>query len=250
VAVLRDVTREVELQRARDSLFAVAAHELRTPLNAIINFAKLMQDGVVPPHMYQETVTRIMTNAERLLVLANNLLERARLEAGEVRLNVESFDPAALVREVQDVMDVLAREKGLTLESHVEEDVPSTLRADRRQLHQVLVNLVGNAIKFTDEGSVKIRVHIPDAKHWSLEVSDTGNGIPREARSRIFEPFELAEDPVTRRQAGAGLGLSIAKQMVTLMGGEMGLSSEVGKGSTFTVTLPLDPTAHTGQLTI
>jgi PAS domain S-box-containing protein len=250
VAVLRDVSREVEVQRARDSLFAVAAHELRTPLNAIINFSRLLQDGLVPSHMQHETVARIMANAERLLVLANNLLERARLEAGEVHLNIERFDPAGLIEEVQDVMDVLAQEKGLDLTSQVEEDVPSALLADRRQLHQVLINLVGNAVKFTDAGSVRVRVHIPDPDHWAVEVSDTGTGIPQEARSRIFEPFELAEDPVTRRQAGAGLGLSIAKQMVMLMGGEMLLSSEVGKGSTFTVVLPIDPSARGGQLTV
>jgi PAS domain S-box-containing protein len=248
VAVLRDVTREVEVQRARDSLFAVAAHELRTPLNAIVNFSRLLQDGLVPSHMRHETVARILANAERLLVLANNLLERARLEAGEVRLNIERLDPSELIDEVQDVMDVLAQEKGLKLTSHVEENVPATLLADRRHLHQVLVNLVGNAVKFTDEGSVRVRVHIPDPDHWAVEVSDTGSGIPQEALSRIFEPFELAEDPVTRRQAGAGLGLSIAKQMVTLMGGEMLLNSEIGKGSTFTVVLPIDPAVHGGQL--
>jgi PAS domain S-box-containing protein len=250
VAVLRDVTREVEVQRARDSLFAVAAHELRTPLNAIVNFSRLLQDGLVPASMRHETVARIMANAERLLVLANNLLERARLEAGEVRLNIERVDPAELIDEVQDVMSVLAQEKGLALTFHVEEDVPSTLLTDHRQLHQVLINLVGNAVKFTDEGSVRVRVYVPDADHWALEVSDTGNGIPQEARSRIFEPFELAEDPVTRRQAGAGLGLSIAKQMVTLMGGEMLLTSEVGEGSMFTVVLPTSPDARGGQLTI
>jgi PAS domain S-box-containing protein len=240
VAVLRDVTREVEVQRARDSLFAVAAHELRTPLNAVINFAKLMQDGLVPLHMRQETVARIIANAERLLLLANNLLERARLEAGEVRLNLERFEPDVLIREVQDVADVLAQEKGLALVSCVEDSVPGTVIADRRLLHQILVNLVGNAVKFTEEGSVQIRAHRPDEGHWALEVTDTGGGIPVEARSRIFEPFELAEDPATRRHAGAGLGLSIVKQMVTLMGGEIVLSSEVGEGSVFTVIIPLE----------
>jgi PAS domain S-box-containing protein len=248
VAVLRDVTREAEVQRARESLFAVAAHELRTPLNAVINFAKLMQDGLVPSHMRQETVARIIANAERLLLLANNLLERARLEAGEVRLNLERFEPAALIREVQDIADVLAQEKGLALNSCVEDSVPGTVIADRRLLHQILVNLVGNAVKFTEEGAVQIRAHRLDEDHWALEVTDTGGGIPEEARSRIFEPFELAEDPVTRRHAGAGLGLSIVKQMVTLMGGEIALSSEVGEGSVFTIIVPLKPDAHHGAV--
>jgi PAS domain S-box-containing protein len=239
VAVLRDVTREVEAQRAKESMFAVAAHELRTPLNAIINFANMIHDGVLGPEQQLAAAGRIAVNGERLLILANNLLERARMEAGEARLSIEQFAPAKLISDVEDVMGVLAQEKGLELTTHVAADVPATIAGDRRRLHQVLVNLVSNAVKFTDEGEVRMRVYMPDSHHWTLEVSDTGGGIPAEARSRIFEPFELAEDPSTRKHAGAGLGLSIVKRMVELMGGEIALKSEVGQGSTFTVTLPL-----------
>lgn len=241
VAVLRDVTEEAELQRARESLFAVAAHELRTPLNAIINYAHMLRDGVLPPDQHQRTATRISANGERLLILANNLLERARMEAGEAQVKVIPFAPQELLHEMHAAMDVLADEKGLALTSKVADDVPQTISGDRHRLYQVLVNLVGNAVKFTDEGAVRVRVYTPDEDHWAMEVRDTGVGIPQEAQGRVFEPFELAEDPATRKHAGAGLGLAIVKQMVGLMGGEVWLESAVGKGSTFTVVLPVAP---------
>lgn len=241
VAVLRDVTEEAELQRARESLFAVAAHELRTPLNAIINYAHMLRDGVLPPDQHQRTATRISANGERLLILANNLLERAKMEAGEAQVKVIPFAPQELLHEMHAAMDVLADEKGLALTSKVADDVPQTISGDRHRLYQVLVNLVGNAVKFTDEGAVRVRVYTPDEDHWAIEVTDTGVGIPQEAQGRVFEPFELAEDPATRKHAGAGLGLAIVKQMVGLMGGEVWLESAVGKGSTFTVVLPVAP---------
>jgi PAS domain S-box-containing protein len=238
VAVLRDVTREAEVQRARDSLFAVTAHELRTPLNAIINFAKLMQDGLVPVELYQDTMARIIANGERLLIMANNLLESAQMAAGQAVLHVESFAPTDLICIVRDVVDVLAQRKGLTLTTHIEDTVPAIVTADRWRLHQVLVNLISNAIKFTDEGTVNVRVYVPEADLWALEISDTGCGVPPEIQERIFEPFVVADDPATRKQAGAGLGLFIVKQLVSLMGGEIELRSTLGQGSVFTVILP------------
>ncbi len=239
VAVLRDVTREAEVQQARDSLFAVTAHELRTPLNAIINFARLMKDGLVPAELHQDTMARIIANGERLLIMANNLLESAQMAAGQAVPHVESFAPADLIRIVRDVVDVLAQRKGLTLTTHIEDAVPAVVTADRWRLHQVLVNLISNAIKFTGEGTVGVRVYVPDAGHWALEVSDTGCGVLLEIQERIFEPFVVADDPATRKQAGAGLGLSIVKQLVSLMGGEIELRSKLGQGSAFTVFLPL-----------
>jgi len=239
VIVLRDVTREVEAQRAKESLSAVAAHELRTPLNAIINFANMMGDGVLPPEQRKNTARRIAVNGERLLIIVNNLLERAKMEAGQAQLRIQQFVPSELVGEACDIMDVLAQEKGLALSSHISDNVPAEVRSDRNRLFQVLVNLISNAVKFTEEGTVRVWATLPDVDHWALEVSDTGSGIPAKARNRIFEPFELADDPVTRKHAGAGLGLSIVRQMVELMGGEITLESEVGQGSTFTVVLPL-----------
>jgi PAS domain S-box-containing protein len=246
VAVLRDVTREAEVERARESLFAVTAHELRTPLNAIINFADMMRVGLLSREQQANASQRIAANGERLLVLVNNLLERAKIEAGKVELNIRPFSVGEMIRTVCHTMNVVAREKGLELSCRIDEDMPHTLHGDEQRLYQVLVNLISNAIKFTESGKVTVHAHLSDPRHWALEVADTGVGIPTEAHSRVFEPFELAQDPSRRKQAGAGLGLSIVKHIVRLMQGEISLESQVGQGSTFTVTLPLtlgDPAA-------
>jgi PAS domain S-box-containing protein len=239
VAVLRDVTREVEVERARESLFAVTAHELRTPLNAIINFANMMQAGLLSREQQLNASQRIAVNGERLLVLVNNLLERAKIEAGKVDLNIRSFNVGNMIETVCHTMSVVAREKELELFCRIDEDMPRMLQGDEQRLYQVLVNLISNAIKFTESGSVTVRAYLPDPEHWALKVADTGVGIPVEARTRIFEPFELAQDPSRRKRTGAGLGLSIVRRIVKLMGGEISLESQVGRGSTFTVILPL-----------
>jgi PAS domain S-box-containing protein len=246
VAVLRDVTREAEVERARESLFAITAHELRTPLNAIINFADMMRVGLLSREQQANASQRIAANGERLLVLVNNLLERAKIEAGKVELNIRPFSVGEMIRTVCHTMDVVAREKGLELSCRIDEDMPHTLHGDEQRLYQVFVNLISNAIKFTESGNVTVHAHLSDPRHWALEVADTGVGIPAEAHSRIFEPFELAQDPSRRKQAGAGLGLSIVKHIVRLMQGEISLESQVGQGSKFTITLPLtlgDPAA-------
>jgi signal transduction histidine kinase len=138
-------------------------------------------------------------------------------------------------------MDVLAHDKGIELKAHIADDIPDIIVGDQEKLSQVLFNLVGNGIKFTDEGSVKVHACRPDeahhAAHWAISVSDTGRGIPEEAQPIIFEPFLRAE---STSASGVGLGLSIVKQLVELMEGEILLESRVGEGSTFTVILPLD----------
>ena len=158
-----------------------------------------------------------------------------------MHLSVKRFALGELIDGVWGIMDVLAQEKGLALDIQIAEDMPVMISGDEQRLYQVLINLISNAIKFTKEGTVRVSAYLSDAEHWALEVSDTGAGIPEEARGRIFEPFELAEDPVTRKHAGAGLGLSIVKRSVELMGGKVTLVSEIGCGSTFTVALPLVP---------
>jgi signal transduction histidine kinase len=193
------------------------------------------------PDKQRGVIERIMANTGQMVSLVDNLLDQAQIEAGKLTLNVTSFSPADLLDGVQDVMGVLAQAKGLELTSHVADDVPTTLSGDRQRLHQILINLVSNAIKFTEQGTVRVRAYRPDAAHWALEVSDTGCGISPEAQSYIFDPFGQVDDPVTREHTGFGLGLSIVKQLVTLMGGEITLASKVGRGSTFSVVLPLAP---------
>lgn len=241
VAVFRDFTREAQIDRMKSAFVSIASHELRTPLNAILGYADMLRQAVYGPlpDKQREVIARIMANTGHLLSLANNLLDQAQIEAGTLTLNITSFSPAELIDSVHGVMSVLAQTKGLKLTGHIAEDVPATLFGDRQRLHQILVNLVSNAIKFTDQGTVHMRAYRPDADHWALEVSDTGRGIPAEAQAYIFEPFWQGDDSPAREYTGAGLGLSIAKQLTTLMGGEIRLASEVGRGSTFTVVLPL-----------
>jgi len=244
VAVFRDFTREAETDRMKSAFVSMASHELRTPLNAILGYADMLQEGVYGPlpDKQHEVVARIIANAGELLSLASNLLDQAQIEAGTLTLNVTSFTLADLIDGVQGVMSVLAQAKGLELASHVAGDVPTTLSGDPQRLHQILINLVGNAIKFTKEGTVRIDAYRPDADHWTLEVSDTGGGIPAEAQSHIFEPFQQVDISPNREHTGAGLGLSIVRQLTTLMDSEITLTSEVGHGSTFTIVLPLVPT--------
>jgi len=244
VAVFRDFTWEAKIDRMKSAFASMVSHELRTPLNAILGYADMLQETVygLLPDKQRGVIERIIANIGHLLSLTNNLLDQAQIEAGTLTLNVISFAPADLIDSVHGVMSVLAQTKGLKLTSQIADDVPTTLFGDRQRLHQILVNLVSNAIKFTEQGTVRVRGYRPDATHWALEVSDTGYGIPAEAQAHIFEPFRQADDSLTREYTGAGLGLSIVKQLTEMMGGEITLASEVGRGSTFTVVLPLVPT--------
>jgi PAS domain S-box-containing protein len=241
VAVFRDFTREAEINRMKSAFVSVTSHELRTPLNAILGYADMLRETIYGPltEKQSEVMDRIIANTGHLLNIVNNLLDQAQIEAGRMTLRLTSFALADLIEGVESVMTVLAHSKGLELTSCVEEDMPARLSGDWQRLRQVLLNLVDNAIKYTNDGTVSIRAYRLDSVHWALEVSDTGVGIPIEAQAQIFDAFQRVDDSVTRERAGAGLGLSIVKQLVTLMGGEIKLTSAEGEGSTFTVILPL-----------
>jgi PAS domain S-box-containing protein len=241
VVVFRDYTREAEVDRMKSAFVSMVSHELRTPLNAILGYGDMLKEKVYGPLTdgQMSTVQRVIANGQRMLGLVNNLLDQAQIEAGKITIAMAAFNPNQLMEDLSSVMNVLATQKGLQLDYSVADDVPTSLISDRHRLHQILVNLVGNAIKFTEEGKVSIHVFRPDPEHWTLEVSDTGPGIPREAQAYIFEPFRQVDSSATRHHAGSGLGLSIVRQLVNLLGGEITLVSEVGQGSTFAVILPL-----------
>jgi len=241
VAVFRDFTREARIDRMKSTFVSIASHELRTPLNAILGYADMLQENVYGPLSEKQSgvLERIVANTGHLLSLVGNLLDQAQIEAGTLTLNTLPLVPSDLVKDVIGVMDVLAQPKGLELTSHVADDLPPTLLGDRRRLQQILINLVGNAIKFTEEGKVHVRTYRADDTHWALEVSDTGRGISKEAQTYIFEPFRQADEPLVREYSGAGLGLSIVKQLTDMMGGRIELESELGRGSTFTIVLPI-----------
>jgi PAS domain S-box-containing protein len=243
VAVFRDFTKEAEIDHMKSTFVSLASHELRTPLNAILGYAELLYEQVYGSlsDRQRDATKRILANTNHMLSLANNLLDRAQIEAGTLELNVSDFPPAKTVDEAVSAMEILARNKGLELTSEAAGDLPDTVTGDRQRVNQVVVNLIGNALKFTQEGGVHVRAYSPDGNHWAVDVTDTGIGIPEEARGYIFEPFRQADESATREYGGAGLGLSIVKQLVEMMGGHITLESELGKGSTFTIVLPLIP---------
>jgi two-component system sensor histidine kinase BarA len=239
--VARD--KALKASRLKTELLAKVSHELRTPLGAILGYAELLHEGMYGSlTSKQETPTqKIINSAYYLSGMVNDLLDQAQLEAGKLKLNPGAFAPVEIVTDALSKMDVLAQSKGLTLASELAPNLPATLSSDATRLQQILVNLTSNAIKFTTTGSVKVQVYCPDADHWAMRVSDTGPGIPPEAHKLIFEPFGQVDGSMTRKHSGTGLGLSIVQHLVNLMGGQITLDSEVGRGSIFTVTLPLIP---------
>ncbi len=231
----------LEASRLKSELVAKVSHELRTPLGVILGYTEMMQEGIYGPLASRQiSITdQVITSTKNLTTLVSELLDQAQLEAGKLKLEIAPFSPANLISQVKSKMSVLAEVKGLTLNVDIAADVPDTLFGDSNRLQQILINLAGNAIKFTEQGSVHMNVYRPNATHWSLQVSDTGPGIPFDAQTYIFEPFMQVDGSETRKHSGTGLGLSIVKQLTELMGGGVTLESEVGQGSTFTIMLPL-----------
>lgn len=232
--------RLVELDQLKDRFLSTVSHELRTPLGAIIGYADLLAAGgagdmSVVQHEYMR---RILANGRRQQALVNDLLDRAQIEAGSLSLKYDAVSVAEMVDGVRATMEGLAAGKGLELHCTVQPEMP-TICGDAQRLQQIAINLLTNAIKFTEQGQVTLTAGQADDTHWFLRVSDTGPGIPVEARSFIFEPFRRVDNSATRRQGGAGLGLSIVRHLVELMGGQVELESEIGRGSIFTVTLPI-----------
>ncbi|MBI4630592.1 MAG: PAS domain S-box protein [Chloroflexi bacterium] len=240
LALARD--QALEASRFKSQLLTKVSHELRTPLTAVLGYSELLED-----HSYgdlneeqQKVLDAIMRSTRDLTDLVGELLDEAQLAARAVKLRETPFSPREIARDVESKMAILAQKKGIAFNVSITPDVPATLFGDERRLRQMLINLIGNAIKFTHEGSVQMRLYCPDKDHWAMEVADTGNGIPPEAHGYIFEAFRQVQGTVARGARGTGLGLSIVKQLTELMGGEISLDSEVGKGSVFTITLPLD----------
>ncbi len=241
VAVFRDYTREAEVERMKDTFLAVVSHELRTPLNAILGYAEMLKEAVYGSinEKQARASDRIISSSQRLLGIVNDLLDQSQIQAGKISLHTQAFQPAELVENIHALMDNLASEKGLSLTSYLDTNLPKFVLGDMPRLQQITVNLVNNAIKFTENGSVVFRVLRVDQGHWSLEVKDSGIGIPEDDLPHIFDPFYQVDSTATRKHGGFGLGLSIVRQMANLMGGDATVISKVGIGSTFTVTLPL-----------
>lgn len=242
VIVFRDFTREAEVERLKSTFVAIVSHELRTPLNAILGYAEMFKEAVYGPMNDKQVnmADRIISNTRRLLGLINDLLDQAQMEAGKLTINMRPVKPSELLENLHGLLDKTASDKNLSLTSEMDDSLPETLTGDSVRLQQILVNLVTNALKFTDKGSVRVRLfHLPNLRKWGIEVSDTGRGIPQTELPHIFETFRQVEGTATRTHGGFGLGLAIVKQLVNLMNGEIDVASEPDMGTTFTVTLPL-----------
>jgi signal transduction histidine kinase len=233
-------SRELEAaSRHKSEFLANMSHELRTPLNAVLGYAELIQDGIYGevPEKIKDVLDRVQQNGRHLLGLINDVLDLSKIEAGQLSLSPVDYSLRELVLDVASATEALAAEKKLALEVDVAADLPRG-RGDERRLTQVLMNLVGNAIKFTDAGAVSIRAKLADGR-FLVAVSDTGPGIAPEHQARIFEEFQQVDSSSTRKKGGTGLGLAIARRIVELHGGRIWVDSTVGQGTTFYFTLPL-----------
>ncbi|MCA9903928.1 MAG: HAMP domain-containing histidine kinase, partial [Anaerolineae bacterium] len=181
---------------------------------------------------------RIQANSRRLLGLINNFLDLSRIDSGQIQVDLLPLAPVSLAQRWRDELSVLAQKKGIDLDVQVGGRVPELLYGDEDHLSRIGVNLLSNAIKFTESGSVTLRL-ASTQDTWSIIVTDTGIGIPEAAREFIFDEFRQVDGSTRRKYGGSGLGLAIVKKLVTIMGGHIAVQSEIGKGSTFTVTLPL-----------
>jgi signal transduction histidine kinase len=224
--------------RHKSQFLASMSHELRTPLNAILGYTELILDDIygTVPEQIRDVLARVQQSGQHLLGLINAVLDLSRIEAGRLTLALADYNMEDVVQSVVTAVEALATEKHLALTVSVPLDLPPG-KGDAQRLRQVLLNLVGNALKFTEVGEVRIEVTAADGT-FAVTVADTGPGIVEAEQQKIFEEFQQAESTTTRIQGGTGLGLAIAKKIVELHGGRIGVESHLGKGSTFWFTVP------------
>jgi len=229
--------------RAKSQFLANMSHEIRTPMNGVLGMAELLSNTQLTDRQYR-FLSVLLNSGESLLNIINDILDFSKIEAGKLELENINFNLQQMVDDIVETFSIPTHSKGLELACLVKRGVPSTVCGDPSRLRQILVNLVGNAVKFTEKGEVVVRVSIDEEREDTVlvrfEIKDTGSGVDTEAKNRIFEHFSQADGSMTRKYGGTGLGLAIAKRLAKLMDGEIGVESTPGKGSTFWFTVRLE----------
>ncbi|MCL4250317.1 MAG: hypothetical protein KJ065_19360 [Anaerolineae bacterium] len=235
--------RAEQADKAKSQFLANMSHELRTPLNAIIGYAEAMLAGMAGTFTPKQTdlLKQIQRNGRRLLGLINDVLDLAKVESGTLQAMLEPIEPDVVFRETVDSVRSLADERGIPIVLDICEEMPEFVISDARKLEQILINLVSNAIKFTEEGQIEVVVQLDGDEHWTFQVRDTGIGMSQQVLADVFEPFRQVDGTITRKYKGTGLGLAITRRLVECLQGSITVTSEARKGSVFTVRLPTRP---------
>jgi signal transduction histidine kinase len=248
ILLISDITEQkkaqeqlMEASRLKSQLLANLGHDLRSPLGAIIGYAEMLKDGSFGPMSENQVKasSEILDGANQLLSFINNIVGQAQIETGKIVLRESPFNVDEVVGPLLSTLNFHAQKKGLTLVEYIDPALPQKLVGDQFWLRQIVMNLVHNAVKFTEKGSVTVRFIKRGGRHWAIQVIDTGIGIPPEAQKRVFEAFEQVYSMENAKQSGFGLGLSIVAKLTSVMNGRIELKSKAGKGCTFTVILPL-----------
>jgi PAS domain S-box-containing protein len=233
----------LESNRLKTQLLANVSHDMRTPLGAIIGFSEILNSGVFGDlnARQKNAIAEMHDSANTLLLFVNNLIGQAQFDTGKIVIKPKPFEIMELISACQSSVNLPASRKGLKMVYLIDPIMPHKLVGDLYWLRQIALNLMNNAVKYTDQGSISFRLYLPDPRHWAMEVADTGLGIDAETQAAIFEPFQQVDAAQNNERGGSGLGLAIVRELTQLMGGQVSLVSQPGSGSTFTVCFPMQP---------